>query len=306
MRKYRHRQKHHEERLKRRLSNRVLRHLRKAQQTEITEYLVYSKLAELVKDKNNRKVLETIAQEEKRHADIWQKYSGKKMEPNRLRALWYVTVVRILGLSFGTKLLEANEEQAQIDYGQLEKEVEEAREIKQEEESHEKKLLNLIDEENLKYVGSMVLGVNDALVELTGALAGLTLALQKGSLIAITGLITGIAASFSMGASEYLATKEEKKDKDPIRASLFTGGMYIVTVLLLIFPYFLFTSVYLALGVTLSVAILIILAFTFYISVAQEKPFKKRFLEMAGISLGVSGISFVIGFLVRNFIGIDI
>jgi VIT1/CCC1 family predicted Fe2+/Mn2+ transporter len=60
------------------------------------------------------------------------------------------------------------------------------------------------------------------------------------------------------------------------------------------------------LGVTLVIAILIILCFTFYISVAQDLPFKRRFFEMAGISLGVSAISFVIGYLVKGFLGVDV
>jgi len=42
-------------------------------------------------------------------------------------------------------------------------------------------------------------------------------------------------------------------------------------------------------------AILIILVFNFYISVAKDLPFKQRFFEMAGISLGVAVISFIIG-----------
>ena len=67
----------------------------------------------------------------------------------------------------------------------------------------------MIREKQLDYVGSIVLGLNDALVELTGALAGLTLALQNTRLIAIAGLITAIAASFSMAASEYLSNKSD-------------------------------------------------------------------------------------------------
>jgi VIT1/CCC1 family predicted Fe2+/Mn2+ transporter len=85
------------------------------------------------------------------------------------------------------------------------------------------KLISLIDEERLKYVSSMVLGLNDALVELTGALTGLTLALQNPRLIAIVGFITGIAASMSMAASEYLSTKQEDTEKNPLKASVYTG-----------------------------------------------------------------------------------
>ena len=59
----------------------------------------------------------------------------------------------------------------------------------------------------------MVLGLNDALVEFTGALAGYTFALQNTLLVAMTGLITGVAASLSMATSEYLSTKSEENAK---------------------------------------------------------------------------------------------
>ena len=56
----------------------------------------------------------------------------------------------------------------------------------------------------------------------------------------------------------------------------------------------------------LCIVVLIIFFFTYYISVAKSLPFKKRFIEMAGISLTVAGISFLIGLLVKQFLGIDI
>ena len=164
----------------------------------------------------------------------------------------------------------------------------------------------MINEEKLKYVGSMVLGLNDALVELTGVLAGLTLALQNTRLIAMAGLITGVAASMSMAASEYLSTKSETNGKDPLRASLYTGSAYVLTVLFLIFPFLLLPDIYLALGFTVLNAIIVIFIFTFYISVVKDLSFKKRFLEMTVISLGIATLTFIIGFMIRIFLGISV
>jgi len=67
------------------------------------------------------------------------------------------------------------------------------------EEKHELELIALIDEERLKYIGSVVLGLNDALIEFTGTLAGLTFALRNTQIIAVAGLIMGIAASLLYG-----------------------------------------------------------------------------------------------------------
>jgi VIT1/CCC1 family predicted Fe2+/Mn2+ transporter len=155
-------------------------------------------------------------------------------------------------------------------------------------------------------MGSIVLGLNDALVELTGALAGLTLALQNTKLIALTGLITGIAAALSMAASEYLSTKSEETEKHPVRASAYTGVAYVGTVLILILPYLILENFYLCLGCTLVAAVLIIGFFNYYISVAKDVPFGRRFLEMTGVSLGVAALSFLIGFVIRSFLGVEI
>jgi len=164
----------------------------------------------------------------------------------------------------------------------------------------------LIDEERLHYVGSIVLGLNDALMELTGALAGLSLALRNTKLIAMAGLITGIAASLSMAASEYLSTKSEGEEKSALKSSFYTGMAYILTVVFLILPYLLFASYLLSLGVTLGIAVLIIYLFNYYISVAKDYSFRKRFVEMASISLGVALLSFGIGYLIRIVLGVEV
>ena len=184
----------------------------------------------------------------------------------------------------------------------------------QEEEQHEKALLGMLDEERLRYTGSMVLGLNDALVELTGALAGLTLALRDAKLIALTGSVTGIAAALSMAASSYLSTKSDEPaptrsgaaGKNPLKASLYTGVAYILTVLILILPYLLLSNYFVSLGCTLAAALAIIALFNYYISVAKSEPFKGRFLEMAGLSLSVAGFSFLVGLVMRVLFGVEV
>ena len=295
-------------RFKRKFGKRILEQLHKAQKNEITEYAIYKELATYTKETGNRRILRKIAEEEKKHSQFWGLYTNKSEVPNKSKVFFHTLIAKILGLTFAVKMMENGEMLAQINYQEIAKEIPDAQSIKEDEDKHEHQLLNLLDEEKLRYVGSMVLGVNDALVELTGALAGLTLALQKSDLIALTGLIIGIAASLSMGASEYLSVKSEGKSnkKDPIKAAIYTGVMYLITVTILIVPYFIFSNIYLSLTVTLFNAVTIILFFTIYISVAQDLPFKKRFLEMAGISLGVSAFTFIIGYLVRIVFGIEV
>ncbi len=276
------------------------------QKNEITEHLIYLRLASGCKHAENRKTLETIARDEKNHYQFWKSFTGQDVQPSRLEIWKYYWIAKIFGLTFGLKLMERGEANAQVNYAEFSKVVPGAERIEREENEHEKKLLNLIDENRLKYLGSAVLGLNDALVELTGTLAGLTLALQNTRLIAMAGLITGIAAAFSMAASEYLSTKTEQSEKSPFFACVYTGITYLGTVFFLIFPYLLFSNLYVCLGTTLFNAVLVILIFNFYISVAQDLSFKKRFWEMISISFGVAGFSFVMGFFIRKFLGVDV
>jgi len=163
-------------------------------------------------------------------------------------------------------------------------------------------------EENnkVKYAGSIVLGLNDALVELTGALAGLTFAFQNSRIIVISGLITGIAASLSMAASEYLSTKTEVIKRSPIKSAVYTGSAYFLTVILLIFPYLLLNNVYHSLIWTMINAVIIIFGFTYFISIEKGESFKHRFFEMLVISSVVAIISFGVGYLIRIVYGVGI
>ncbi len=276
------------------------------ERNEITEHHIYNKLARTVKSPENRRVLEEIANDELRHYHEWREYTQQDVKPQRLKIWKYYLISRVLGFTFGVKLMEKGEESAQENYAQLQEAIPEAEAIARDENEHEDALLALLDEEMLRYTGSIVLGLNDALVELTGALAGLTFALQNTRLIALTGLITGIAAALSMGASEYLSTQSEETTKNPVRASIYTGGAYVVTVFFLILPYLVLENFYVCLACTLIAAVSIIGFFNYYVSVAKDVPFKRRFLEMSGLSLGVAALSFFIGFLIRTFLGVDV
>ncbi len=108
-----------------------------------------------------------------------------------------------------------------------------------------------------------------------------------------------------MAASEYLSTKTDGGD-NALKSSVYTGIAYIITVMLLVLPFLIFDHYLVCLAATLGISILIIAVFNYYISVAKDLSFASRFLEMAGISMGVAAFSFGIGVLVRLLFGIDI
>ena len=289
------------------VSAQALEIIKKMQQSELTESVIYEKIAAFAKGEENKKTLRRLAQEEHAHYLIWKKYTGLDMKPEMGKVIKYIMLARILGFTFAVKLMERGEENAQEEYEKLAEEIPESVMIRQQEEEHEKALLDMLDEERLQYVGSMVLGLNDALVELTGSLAGFAFALQNTRLIALSGLIVGISATFSMASSEFLAARSEGRS-DALKSCSYTGIAYLLTVIALIAPYLLFpaTQFIPALICMLAVVILIIAGFTYYTSVAQDQPFKSRFTEMALISVTVAVLSFVVGILAKKFLGVDL
>lgn len=289
------------------ISEAALAQIEKMQQNEITEAYVYRAIAKTVKKPADKETLLRIASEEEAHAEIWKSYTNNDLKPNKARVLLYAVIAKILGYTFAIKRMENGEVNAKDEYEKLIEEAPEAERIMHDEEAHETALIALLDEERLKYIGSMVLGLSDALVELTGTLAGLTLALQDTKLVALSGLITGVSATLSMASSEYLSAKSEGR-KDAFKSCSYTGIAYCITVALMVLPYLLLPSSLfgLALGIMLAVVVSEIAMFSYYISVTKDLKFWSRFGEMATISLGVAVLAFGIGLAAKALLGIDV
>jgi VIT1/CCC1 family predicted Fe2+/Mn2+ transporter len=292
------------------VSPEIFKQLLIMQRDEETAHLIYRSIAARIKDEGNRHVVEQISKDELGHARTIEIFTKRKVKPKMAQVRFYRFLARVFGFTFAIKIMEKSEGQAQIDYGRVIGEVPEMAKIQSDEEVHEQKLIGMLNEERLNFVGSMVLGMNDALVELTGALAGLTLAFNDMKIMILSGLVTGLSASFSMAASDYLSARAEN-DPQAARGALYTGGTYLVTVLLLVLPYLLFLNSanpqvdkWIALGIMLTTVIVIIAGFNYYLSVVKEYSFKKRFIEMAGISLGVAAFAFLVSFLLSLALGI--
>lgn len=288
------------------MDEKIKKALLREQRNEITGHLLYTKVARRVRNPHNRQILEHIAADEWKHYGYLKGLTGRDVPPHRLRVFVYEVMSVLLGLSFTLKLLEAQEESGQRSYWALQSGHGSLSDMAREESEHEKELISMLDEDRLNYIGAIVLGLNDALVELTGALAGFTFAFQNTRLIALTGLITGISASLSMAASGYLSAKQEKPAHEALRSSLYTGLAYIITVALLALPFLIIGNPFVSLAVALCVAVLIIGLFNYYVAVVREEAFGRRFLEMAAISLGVAALSFVVGIVVKQVFGIEI
>lgn len=277
------------------------------QRDEITAYYLYGYLASRVKDEKNKKILTEISNDELRHYHVWSRYTGKEGGVRKVQLFFYKILGLIFGYTFALKLMERGEDTSINMYRKLGNAIPEIKKIMDDEEKHEDYLISLLAEERLNYVGPMILGLNDALVELTGTIAGLTFAMNNNRLVALSAIITGIAATLSMGASNYLAEKADGH-KNALTSSLFTGGTYLVAVILLVLPYLLFPeNMYLPAFITMLIVVVALIAiFNFYISITKDQNFFKAFGQMAAISFSVMIISYLIGLLAKAFLGVNV
>jgi VIT1/CCC1 family predicted Fe2+/Mn2+ transporter len=267
---------------------------------ELTESEVYARLARLESQAQNAQILQRIAADERAHAALIAGLLGVSASPDRAKVRRLVFFARCFGLTFSLKWMERGENLAAKGYRELIARYPELVMLAEDEERHEIELIGLLKDRHLDNMGAIVLGLNDALVELTGALAGFTFALGNTLAVAKLGFITGMAAAMSMAASAFLSARTAGSDeKDAaggaLVSALYTGGAYVVTVFLLVTPYLLLSSLFGALVGMLAVALGIIAFFNFYLSVARGTSFLRGFLEMAGISSFVALVSYFIG-----------
>lgn len=288
-------------------SKELISAIRKAQIDEELGVIIYAYMAKREKNQDNKKTLIQMSKDEKSHAMVWKNITKEDLKPNPFNIAFLKFLTVVAGFTFVVKIMQKSEHVAQEVYIEMEKQIPEASKLLADERRHETELYAMLDEERLHYVGAIVLGLNDALVELTGAIAGVTFALQDTKLVAMTGIVTGVSATLSMAASNYLAEKANGS-KNPIKSSLYTGVAYLITVFFLVLPYLLLPndSYALAFAIMIITVLLIIFVFNYYISVAKDQKFFSNFMQMAVISISVALIAFVIGVLAKNFLGIDV
>jgi len=289
------------------ISDRTRQLLLGFQRDELTGALLYEYIARRQKDPVNRRAFIEMADAERSHYQTWKDYTGSDVLPHRLKMLVFKVFSWVFGITFTIKFFEQGEQNGAGDLAVIIDELPETAGIIASEREHEDKLIAMIDEERLRYVGSMVLGLNDALVELTGSIAGLTFALASTRLVAMSAIIVGVSATLSMAASNYLAERADQNPKALV-SSAYTGIAYLITVALLVLPYLLLPDhLYIAAFILmLIVVVAVVMVFNYYTAVAQSLPFWRRFAEMAVISLSVAAIAFAIGLLAKQLLGVDV
>lgn len=278
-------------------------------QDEYADRTLYLALSRRERNPNFKKALENIANGEQSHYEFWKTYAPNvKVSAKRLRTYFIVLIRLVLGLTFTLKFMERHEGKLHERYRILAEAIPVADKIRfqammESEENQEGLLIGKIQEDRVKYMSFIVLGLADAVVEISGIHAGSLGLYGRTELAGLAGIIAGMAASIAMGTAAYAQAKQGFQGSAKWSA-IYTGVSYMITAVFLATPYFLTRNMVGALATSLIVGVILVAAMTFYDTVISARPFKRQFGEIAGIILAASLVLFVAGTLAGQYLGI--
>ena len=270
---------------------------------EYTDSKLYERLSKTVPSSSPfASVLMHLSDTEHKHYEFWRKYAPQE-EPrlDKVKLYWVLFLRRVLGLTFASRFLDRHESSVVKEYRALAGLIPESdkaafEEMVADEQEHEMEFAKKIESAAIRYISFIVLGLADALVEITGIHAGSLGVYNKTEYAGLAGVIAGAAASLAMASAAFAQAKQGFQGSARLSA-LYTGISYFVTAIILASPYFLTPVPIIALFVSLSLAVIILALITYYSTVISGKPFARDFIEILLIMFGVTVALYVIGYV---------
>lgn len=276
---------------------------------EYTDHLVYARLAAREQNAQRKETLFNLSRQEESHYKFWETLlDGYKPRVRGVFLRASIALRYFFGVTFAVKFLERHEAQVIEEYRRVRPLMEgdagtQLDRIIADEEKHEDFFIDQINEGVVKYLGFIVLGLADAIIEITGVHAGFLGVTSSTTMAGVAGLIVGFAAAISMATAAYLQAKQST-ERNPITSALITGLSYILAVVLLALPYFLTDKMLLAFLVSLAMAMLLTAYFTFYSAVLFDRHFGKEFLESSVLTLGTAIATYFFGEFLGKMFGL--
>jgi len=279
----------------------------KSARDEYTDGAVYKMLSRRERNPSFKKALEDLAKGEQSHYEFWKYYTPDfAASVNGLKVYFTLILRVILGLTFTMKFLERHEEALHQRYRGMLTRIppsDKARfEAMLEEEEHQEELLmGEIHEGRVKYMSFIVLGLADAVVEISGIHAGSLGIFNRTEFAGLAGVVAGMAASIAMASAAYAQAKQGFEGSAKWSA-IYTGVSYMITAIFLALPYFLTASMVTALGASLTVGVILVAMMTYYDTIISARKFKRQFAEIAGIIFAATLVLYIVGTLIRDYL----
>jgi vacuolar iron transporter family protein len=293
------------------LSPELVKLAAKSARDEYTDGRVYQMLSQHEKNHAFKKALEDLARGEQSHYEFWKAYTPDIPVKVKKLKVYFTLLLRLtLGLTFTMKFLERHEDALHERYRQMMKSIPQADKARfeammEEEEHQESLLMGEIHEGRVKYMSFIVLGLADAVVEISGIHAGSLGIYNRTELAGLAGVVAGMAASIAMASAAYAQAKQGFEGSAKWSA-IYTGVSYMFTAIFLALPYFLTVNMYVALGASLIVGVALVAMMTYYDTVISARKFKRQFAEIAGIILAATFALYIAGSLIGRLLGIVI
>jgi VIT1/CCC1 family predicted Fe2+/Mn2+ transporter len=273
---------------------------------EFSDFTLYERLSKTVSsDSPFATVLQELSATEHGHYEFWKKYVPHE-EPKlgKLKLYWILFLRRFLGLTFATRYLDRHESKVVVEYKGLEHLIPEAdkaayQEMVADEREHEKAFAMKVESSAVRYIAFVVLGLADALVEISGIHAGFLGLFDKTEIAGLAGVMAGGSASLAMASAAFAQAKQGFKGSARLSA-VYTGVSYFITAIILATPYFLTSNMIYALSTSLTLAVVILVITTWYSIVIQQKPFLRDFVEILAILFATVAIVYVLGYVVSS------
>jgi VIT1/CCC1 family predicted Fe2+/Mn2+ transporter len=291
---------------------------------------VYLLLSLFEKKEKLRSMLKALSEKEDRHADLWgnilkETENAKPSLLLRTKVIFLAMIGKVLGIAFLIKLLERSEAETLNEYssfvedfhfGKAER-IELSRMIK-EEEAHEAKLAKEIQlyEGDLDYTRSIILGLNDGLVEVFAVVAGLAVIASTSIIVVAGGIIVGVSGTLSMAGGTYLSSKShglvekalESKAKAtlPRKDAFYTGIYYFLGAAVPVIPFVFGAKGYDGIFASLVLVCLALSTASVIVAVISGTSIRKRIFEMVLISVSAAIATIFLGSVMKAYFGIVI
>ena len=279
---------------------------------EYTDSTLYLRLSKTVNsDSPFAAILQQLSATEHKHYEFWSRYvPGESPRLDRFKLFWILFLRRVLGLTFASRYLDRHEASVVKEYQAIAGMIPEGDrsafdEMVADEKEHENEFAQKVESNAIRYISFVVLGLADALVEISGIHAGSLGLYNKTELAGLAGVVAGAAASMAMASAAFAQAKQGFSGSARLSA-IYTGVSYFVSAVFLATPYFLTANMVYALSASLMLAVIMLALTTYYSTVIANKPFTRDFLEILAILLGATVALYIFGSLVGETLKLKI
>ena len=282
----------------------TLKIVREMQRREALASAVYKFLARKVNGRGGE-MLMRVAGEKNANAETLSRWTDKSARAPLLKVWGWRLISLIFGSSFVISRLEAGEAEARPYFSATADEVPEAAMISESGERHRIQLREILNQEGLRGIGSIVTGLYSAVLLILGSLSGFITVLNDKRAVAVAGFCTGVAAVLAAAVTGYASQKAATGRQRPAGAAFSALVLGIAVAALLVSPFFCAGGAWGSLMFSLAGAAAVLALLAFFASVVRQETYFVVFLEMLLMTVGVTLLSMLVVWIAKAWFSLN-